>query len=414
MTDAFRNPQTPYVQPVVPKTPKVPKAGSPGWKAFTEKRWAANHPNAGTGAPVAPKAPAVTPTSTAMDAFRMALAQLNASTPAVDSNAIYAPYRASEAVTGQLGQGYQQAEQQAGAAAQQQYATGRDQAQQRAAAFGISAGAGANPTALTDNGTQALASQTAAYTAAAPAATAQWQALLERTAGAKVSDAQLAREQGLTAAKQSLSTALPGAIGNEEDRAFQKKTEADNMGLALTQLSAKDRQFAQQYGLDALKLKLQGQQQNTTNTISQDRLDEQKRHNLQTEKGARVRAQKAAAKGAQGMPQVLAALKISGSSTSSKRTAKGWDVTIQPWDTANDKPSGPVKVIHAARSDYAPPGYKNVGNATTHYESVSATSGGGMTLAQWNKAVGVYQTYNKVSRAQAIKAVQQITPRPPK
>ena len=57
----------------------------------------------------------------AMSAFRTALAQLNQATPAVDSAAIYAPYRASEQITGQFGQGLQTAVQGAGQAAQQQY-----------------------------------------------------------------------------------------------------------------------------------------------------------------------------------------------------------------------------------------------------------------------------------------------------
>jgi hypothetical protein len=353
-----------------------------------------------------------------MSAFRTALAQLNSSTPAVDSAAIYAPYRASEAVTGQLGTGLQQAELNSGQAAQSQYGNALSTAQQQAAQFGISAGAGANPTALQNTGAAPLAQQTNAYAAAAPAAAAQWQALLERTAGAKVADAQLQRETGLTQARQSLATALPGAIQNEEQLGFQKQTQRENMGLAYSQLSAKDRQYAQQYGLDALKLKLDAGTTAARTDLETRRYNETVRHNKATEAGAAVRAQRLAKTNkVLGVSQVLSAIKIATPSASSTtKVAKGWDVQVQPYDK-DGNPLGPVTKMHGPSADWAPAGYKNVGGATTHYNTAPAKPGAtpGLKLSQWNKGVGILMTNNPgMSKAQAMKYMQQITPKPKK
>lgn len=118
------------------------------------------------------------------------------------------------------------------------------------------------------------------------------------------------------------------------------------------------------------------------------------------------------------MPQVIAALKIAtptGSATT--KAAKGFDVQVQPWDAANDKPSGPAVTKHLPRLDVTLPGYKVLTNtATTHWETVPSktTKSSGMTLAQWNKAVGIYARYNGVSPTVAAQAVQAITPKPPK
>lgn len=377
--DAFRNQRTAFPVGPRPKKPTVPKAPAP-------RRV------------VAPKPidPNVAASNTAMSVFRTALAQLNASTPAVDAAAIRAPYAASQAITGQLGQGYQQAEQQAGAAAQQQYATGRDQAQQHAAAFGISAGAGANPTALTDNGTQALASQTAAYTAAAPAATAQWQALLERTAGAKVSDAELQRSQGLTSARQSLSTSLPSLIANEKDFGFKQGVEKFNEGLARTQLTNKQNADLNNYNLDLAKAKASAGSAQTTAQIKRDALNEKTTNDAaklrvsQDSLALKRRSQQATASGLKGIAAATKALSGSTSKAGTKLTPKGWLVTVGVLDPDTGEPTGDTKEIPLPDKRHLPTGpdgnpiYKFI-SAKTNYQKVPTSAGSaGMTASQWD------------------------------
>lgn len=353
----------------------------------------------------------------AMSAFRTALAQLQASTPQVDAAAIRAPYAASQQITGQLGAGYQAAEQRAGQAAQAQYAQGRDAAQQRAAQFGISAGAGANPTQLADNGTQALAQQTAAYQAAAPAATAQWQALLERTAGARVSAAELARAQGLTSAEQSLSAGIPSAIANEKNRLFQAHTQRFNEGLARTQLTQKQQDSMRNYGLDVAKVQQSGQVAQTRAQQNAAAINERKRHDLATETTAqantaiRQRATRATNKGLKGIPAALKALQGTTAGGNTTKVAKGWDVQVQPIG-ADGNPLGPVVKQHGPRKDWSPPGYRNVGGATTHYATGPGTpSKTGITPSQWDAQMRGLLAQNP-GQAQAIKAF--LGPRPKK
>ncbi len=374
----------------------APKAGSPGWKAFTAQRWATNHPNAGT--PKAPAAPKQTAdqaaTGNAMAAFHTALAQLQGAVPQVDPTAIYAPYRASEAVAGQLATGMQGSIQQAGQAAQNQYAAGRDLAQQHAAQFGISAGAGANPTQLQDSGTPALAAQTNAYASAAPAAGSAWQALLERTGAAQVNAAQQNRANTIASGTASLSATIPSLIGDAKTRAFQAKTEKFNEGLAKSQLTQKQNAALNSYELGAAKVNTSANTAATSAQIKRDALAEKTATDkAKLKQGAQkiaqgqvklTAAQTKAAKGLSGVPAAIKALTPAASKGSTTRAAKGFDVTIQPWDFANNKPNGPVTTKHASRADWSPPGYKNVGS-TTHYESVpSASVSSGVTPAQWD------------------------------
>lgn len=388
------------IAPAKPKTPKLPKRDTLGTVRGT----------------TIPQAPATTAVDDAMSAYRTALAQLN---PApIDATAIRAPYQQAEQATQQLGAGYGQMVQQAGDAASQQYTQGLNEAQKAAAAFGISAGAGANPTALQNTGAAPIALQTQANTAAAVGAAPQWQHLLESAAAGKIADATTQRQAGLDSAQASLASSIPGLIGSAQDRRFQAKTEKFNEGLALSQLTAKQAADLRAYNLDVTKANNSTATASANTKVSQLRLDETKRHDLATEKGAATRGKQAAAKGAKGIPQVLSALKISttkGSAT--QKAAKGFDVQVQPWDTANNKPNGPAVTKHLPRLDVTLPGYKVLtGTATTHWETVPSkgSKSGGMSLAQWNKAVGIYATYNGVSRAEAAKAVQAITPRPPK
>lgn len=403
MTDAFRNPQVPYTQPKPPRPkpskPKAPKA--PGFVGI-------------------PKAAPVTPTSTAMGAFRTALAQLQASTPQVDAGAIRAPYVASEQVTGQLGAGYQAAEQQAAQAAQAQYAQAQQQAQGHAAAFGISAGAGANPTALSDNGTAQLAQQGQAYTAAAPAATAQWQALLERTAGAKVSDAQLQRSQGLTAAQQSLATSLPGAIGNEEDRAFQRHTQSFNERLAESQLTDKEAADLRQYGIDVGKLKLQGQQFDTTTDINRGKLKVQ-----QDTLKLKQRAASIQKTGLKGVPGAVSALTAAATAKppkagSTTKVARGWDVQVVSYDPESDATGTKITTVQVPDKRHAPAGFKIVAGTTAkpHYDTVPARTGQtgalGVTKSLWDAQFRSLMAQNQDVPNAAAQIKRLLGPRPKK
>lgn len=400
------------------KTPGVPKAGSPGWKQFTEERWAANH-SGQIAAAAAPKPAPVTPQDAALAAFHTALAQIQGAVPAVDPNAVMAPYKASEVAAGQLGTGLQGSVLQSGQAAQQQYQQGLGQAQQQAAQFGIAAGG--SPTQLQNNGTQQLATQTNAYAAAAPAAAAAWQALLERTGANAVNTANQNRASTIASGSTSLAASIPSLINDAKTQAFQQKTEGFNERLAETQLTDKQAADLRDYNLNVTKANNTAANDKTTTSISASRLAETKRHDRATEKGLATRARAAAKTGAKGIPQVLAALKIStGTGATTTKAAKGFDVQVQPWGIKSDGTTGalgPAVTKHLPRLDATLPGYKILTNtATTHYETVpsSGTAGGGMTLAQWNKAVGIYQQYNGVSKSDAVKAVQQITPRPPK
>lgn len=370
--DAFRNPTTPFApKPPRPKTPPKPKAPR-------------------LAAPKAPD-PDQVASQNAMAAFRTALAQVKASTPPVDAAAIRAPYAASEAITGQLGAGFQQATNAAGQQAQQQYAQARDAAQQHAAQFGISAGAGANPTALTDNGTQALAQQGAAYSAAAPAATAQWQALLERTAGAKVGEAQVARDAGLTSARQSLATSLPGAIQNEKQLGFQEQTQRDNMGLARSQLTAKQINDLQQYELGAAKVNQSARTAATSAGIKRDALaektsnDQAKLRVSQDTVALKRRSQQATAQGLKGIAAATKALSGTTSKSGTKKVAKGWDVQVVTYDPEADATGTKVQTLHVPDKRKIPKGYKQVGSASTHYETVPTSAGSaGLTASQWD------------------------------
>lgn len=328
----------------------------------------------------------------AMSAFRTALAQLQSSTPQVDQAAIYAPYRASEAVTGQLSQGLQSALQQSGQAAQSQYGQALGTAQQQAAQFGISAGAGANPAALQNTGAAPLAQQTNAYASAAPQAAAQWQQLLERTAAAKVAGAQTDRNNLIAQGSANLSTALPTAIGNEKTRLFQAKTQRFNEGLARTQLTTKQQADMRNYGLDVAKVQQSGAVASTKAAQTAASLNERKRHDLATENTSaasvaiRARATQATAKGLKGVPAAVKAL--SGTAgTTGKGAYRGWTVQVQPVGS-DGKPLGPVVEKHGPRKDWAPSGYRNVGGAVAAYDKNAAaggTSAKGVSPAQWDQ-----------------------------
>lgn len=428
---------------VQPKMPTVPKAGGPGWKAFTAQRWAANHPNAGQVKPTAQvKATPVsmddTATTNAMAAFHAALAQLQAATPQVDAAAIYAPYRASQAVAGQLGTGMQTAVQGAGQAAQNQYAAGRDVAQQHAAQFGISAGGSANPTALQDTGTQALAQQTAAYAAAAPAAATQWQQLLERTAAARVADAGLQRQNLIASGSAQLAGNIPGAIQNEKqslqaanqnaiaarqaDRTFgfQQKTERFNEHLALSQLDAKGKAELRSFMLSAGKNATDAQVKAEAARIKRQALAQKTGNdaaNLRVKQDALALKRRTTAATANGLKGVATVAKALTTTTTtkpgSKKVAKGWLVDLQAIDPDTGSPTGNVqKGVHLADARKAPTGFKIVGTPQTNWATVPTAGGSAsLTARQWDTYMRSLLAQNP-GRGAEVKAF--LGPRPKK
>lgn len=347
-----------------------------------------------------PQAPAViTPEAAAMTTFRTALAQLKATAPQVNTAAIQAPYDAASAATGQLGQGLQQSLANVGQQAQAQYNTGLGQAQQQAAQFGISAGAGANAAPVQNTGTGYLANQTQAQMAAAPQAAAAWQQLLMRTAAAKIGDAQAQRQNVIDTGSANLATALPGYIQTERDNAFKTKVERFNEGVTKTQLNAKQNQMLNDYSLGAAKVQQSARSAATSASIKRDALKQKAatdaaklaQGDRKLNQGAQAlaikkRASQATAQGLKGIASVTSALTKSGTTKSgTTKAAKGWDVQAQQTDSSG-APLGPPKQIHVADKRFLPAGWKAIGTATTHYETVPVTSssaGGGLTAKSW-------------------------------
>lgn len=377
--------------------------------------------------PSLPKAPRIKPidpnqvaTNNAMSAFRTALAQLQASTPQVDSNAIYAPYRASQAVTGQLGQGLQTAVTQAGQAAQNQYNTGFGEAQKTAAQFGISAGAGAQPTALANNGNQMIAQQTQAQAAAAPMAATAWQQLLERSAAAKVSDANLQRQNSLVSAEQSLSGSIPGAIQNEKQLGFQQDTARKNFALAVGTQKDRATNDLRDYLLGITKAQTSAQTAAANTGVKKAALaqktqnDKAKLRVSQQSLALKQRASTAQATGLKGVTQAVKALSGTTSAAGTKKVAKGWDVQVVPWDEEQGVATGKAQTMHVPDKRKAPAGFHLVkgASAATHYETVPTSAGSaGLTRATWDTQYRALLAQNPGQTA-AVRAL--LGPRPKK
>jgi hypothetical protein len=361
--------------PVTPKTPKITKPG----KTRVQK----------PGVPAA-RVVADPATDAAMNAFRVALKQLQTTVAPVDQGAIYAPYRQSEAVTGQLGTGYQTAMQNAGNAASSQYTTGLNAAQEAAARFGISAGSGAGPTALQNTGTEGIAKQTQADSASAAAGTAAWQALLERAAAAKVSDATLQRSGLLSQAGAQLATNIPSAIGNEKQLDFQRHASDANNAYLLSSLDQKGQDSFRQYILDQQKLATGAQHDNATLTLAQQRLAETQRHNLETEKATTAKQKQAAKAGIKGISQASAALRGPKPSSTTK-TAKGWDVQVQPVDEDGEM-IGSVTTLRLP-SKTVPKGYKFI-SAKTHYENLPSSAASTFSWSRYKRALAILKSQN--------------------
>ncbi len=350
----------------------------------------------GRALPVKPKAPKlrriaapkpITPENAAMTTFRAALQQLNQAVAPVNTAAIQAPYDAASVATAGLGEGLAANLVATGQQAQDQYTQGFKLAQQAAASFGISAGAGANPTVLENTGTGYLANRTQADTSAAASATTAWQQLLARTSAAKVADAQTQRQGVIDQGRASLSANLPSLIGSEKDRAFQKKTARDNMGLAYSQLTAKQQSDAQQYGLDYAKAAAGATSDAEAARIKRAQLAQKTRTDAakvrvsQETLALKRRTAAASAAGLKGVASVAKALtSVTSTKPGTKKTPKGWDVTYQVLDPDTGEPTGDTRTIRQPRKDRNPDTntYKFV-SALTHYETLP-TSGGSASL----------------------------------
>lgn len=385
------------VPPKAVKPKPIPlgaQPGQPGWKARTEKRWARNNQPqikaaaaARAKAAAAPAGPVVdtSPEGQAMTTFRSTLAQLNALTPEVDALAIRKPYEESKVATGQLGEGWRQASVAGGQAAQSQFNTARDDAQSSAARFGISAGAGgANMAIDTSKGDLLLAQQTQANQAAAVAAAAAWQGLLERTAGGAVSKAQSDRQGVIDTGKRDLALSIPGMVNQEKDRAFQQGVANDNRNIALSQLTEKQRasmtaEDLRKYGIDvaadtaAAGRRTTERGQDKTYEAAFARATETNRHNLKTE-AATLAKQKAAAKaGIKGLSDVM---KLNPKAGAEVNTPTGFYAMYKPIN-AQGEVTGPAQRIAIDRKDAELSGYRLVrGSSTTRYQKLPSEKSG--------------------------------------
>lgn len=403
---------------VPPKPPKAPKAPKPSAPKITK-------PKAPAPAKIKPIDPNQVATNNAMSAFRTALAQLQSSTPAVDSNAIYAPYRASEAVTGQLGQGLQTAVTSAGQAAQTQYGAGLAEAQKNAAQFGISAGAGANPTALTGDTGGLIAQQTQAQAAAAPMAATAWQQLLERSAGAKVADAQLQRQNSLVSGEQQLSAGLPSAIQNEKQLGFQQDTAKKNFALAVGTAADKRTNDLRDYLLGATKAQTSANSAATNAEIKKASLAQKTKNDaakLRVSQDAlavkkTAAAQKTAtAKGIQGISQVNSFLKTSAGAKGAKPIT-GYKVTYLADPNGISAGGPPVTLTVKDPNTAQPPsGYtKPPGSAATAvYGQATAGAKATLSLSKWTQALAQLKAANKGRGIPDSELIPLLPPKPKK
>lgn len=366
-------------------------------------------------------------TNNAMTAFRTALAQLQASTPPVDAAAIRAPYTASEAVTGQLGAGYQQAAQTAGNNASAQYTQGLNDAQKAAAAFGISAGANADAATLQNNGSQPIATQTLANTTAAAAAVPQWQNLLERAAANKVSDASIARQNSLVSGQQSLAANLPGAIMNEKTLANQESASRANNAYLRSSLTAKQ------------------QAQYDSNTLAQERIDSGTNTATANRNAANQRSQasinaanqrqskslaaadqrqskalkaaqtKATAKGIQGISALNSGLKTTG--TKGTKPVVGYKVTLVASPNGVNAGAPNQYLTVKDPKSFTPPAGWTIPTGTAPvavYGQAGAGTSGTLSLSRWNQLFAQLRAANRGTGVSDAELRPLMPPRPKK
>lgn len=383
-------------------------------------------------APRAPRQPAPpklsmqqTATKNAMNAFHTALAQLQGAIPAVDQNAVYAPYRASEAVAGQLGTGLQNSIQQAGQAASAQYTTGLGDAQKQAAQFGIAAGGA--PTQLQNNGTGQLATQTNAYSSAAPAAAAAWQALLERTGAQAVSNANLNRSNTIASGDATLAGNIPTAIRDEETLANQKSASEANNAYLRSSLSQKgqaeyDSNLLKQEGINAgiTKTKLQQSGANSRNSASITAANSRSANsitaaNQRSNAALKAKTKTATAAGLKGVAAITAAITKT-TTTKGAKPITGYEVTY-PSDPNGVNAGAPslTTYVPAGKNQQPPTGYLSpLNQGKPVYGQATGTStkgGGGLSASQWDTYMRTLLAQNPGATA-AIKAY--LGPRPKK
>lgn len=411
--------------PAPMKPPKV--AVSPGGHGpvFKPKKPKVTKPKTTVSSTsVVRRAAPLTPQQTAEGFFRSTLEQIRSLQKPVDTAAIAAPYTAAQGATTQLGAGLAQSLIGTGGQAQAQYNAGRNDAQQHAAAFGISAGAGANPMALEDNGSQLIGQQTQAQAAAANQAAAAWNQLLERTKAAATSKAVSDRAASDQQVETSLASNIPQWRQNAETLAFQKQTAKQNNDYLLSTLTEKQREArnkirVQERGQDMRSATAAageaGQDARLTRSIAAG-----EKHDKTTQAGLNKRAQNVITKtkNSAGMTQILAALKPTAGGKVTE--GAGWVASVQQIDPTTNEPYGPIMslpVKDVRESQQGMPGavpktFKIVG-AKAVTKSVPGASQG-ITLASWNKAVGIAMSQRGMTRAEAQRFVQNLTPRPKK
>lgn len=378
----------------------------------------------GTPPAVAPQPPE----DPVMSVFRSTLNQMRSLQTPVDEAKIRAPFQATGETTQHLGDAWAGQAQATGDTALRDYTGVRDAARQRGNAWATSAGAPVAPEPTTDPNSQMIVNLTQAEVGAAHGAAAAWRDMLERAGGAAVSAAQLRQTEQNSQNEQQLAASLPGAYQARDTLAFQKQSAADNTAYLNATLTEKQRARMQ---ADATTRRGQDKRAGTAaaGVTAADRrlaktIKDHERHDDQTQKGLNTRAKKAAANGKlQGMPQVLAALKIA--KPSKTKTGKGWKVAVRNIDPATGQGYGDAHTQIFGDARYANQGGGPDGVPAT-FEIVGTpqpnmvdeqTPSAGMTLEQWNRAAGILWAANKstgMTPEMARQTLQRITPKPPR
>lgn len=362
-----------------------------------------------------------------MAIYRSTLAEIRKAAGPIDDNAIYKPYGEGMVVAGQIGQGAAAADAANSQRAQDQYGKASAEANAHAAAAGISAGGVGDANVTPDTTPGLLAQQSQAQQDAAIGAATAWQQLLNRVGRATVSKAHTDQETSIGQASMSLAASIPSMRNAKDTLDFQKKsqhdtdvylrstlTEKQRAAMAAEELADKKLRGEQLTAAEELTIKKYNAITGRTNaTTGQGQLKERIRNDNLTYKGAMTRARMAAKNGVEGLDQVLAAIKPDKATQETPVT--GYRVTYLA-DPNGINAGGPAINTTVTDPNQSPPdGYlaTKSGKSNPVYGPTGKVQGGGVTLAGWNKGVGILMVRNGWTKAKAIKEMKKITPQPP-
>lgn len=414
--------------------PLNPQPGQKGWAAFTAARWHKNNPTAGKGGGAPPGGATTTTAATPpedpiMTMFRSTLEQIKANSTPIDETLIRQPFRDSQVVANGLGQGLAAAEQDNYGKTQGQLTSARDEANASAARYGTATGAGPGQVNPADSqGDTLLAQQSQAQQNAAVGASRAWSDLLERLGTAAVSKAQLDRQGGIDQASMSLAASLPSMYQARDSLDLQRDTAQANNRYLLSSLDAKQRQFYQQDSTTRRGQDVSAANNKRSVTGANDRSDASinaantrnaatiagaNSRNAATIKGAATRAKVAAKAGVKGVSEAVKAI-TPGTVKDSRKIVGYW--VIYPVDQTGINAGGsPLRqFVNDPKTATTPEGYLPNKVGKPEYSPAGVSKNTGVTLAMWNKGVGILRVQNGWTLAQARAQMQKISPKPPK